>query len=846
MILFVRGAFEEIEFRLDLNGKPFSARRRSVSHSAIGRVARHEFYRLASRLVVARSDMNELSEIDALLSNPLVQARINEVRAAPVLLQRDLEEESGETLPSDDQAEDQLAEEILAAPSISAGEEVDVPRLWRALIDVENELTTEGVAQLDSVLDSKTGSYMVPMQLESGDFDYARNDTVAVERQDRKGNWRRIGDLDLRLSRSDVVFVNARSVSVPPRVRLVEEGQRLRFVSHFEFESLRRRKDAVNRILAGDGRSRDLLSVFNSRTGAMPYRIDHRIDETAMGFYDLNEDQKAAFERIVRARPIGMLQGPPGTGKTRFIAALTHYAITKGVARNVLVASQSHEAVNTAAEAVLSLFRKTGGQPSMLRVAMDESIVSTAIRPYYTARVEQSYKDRFSASFNEKMAIAGRAVGLPNEVVADVATLETAIRPIGARIADLVKAPDREDQRIDGLIETLRHHLASLNLNDDFIRDADETDWDSLVDNVAQEIVGRNGQTGVNADKVERLRRVCAIGRDFVGSVSRPQRSFETFLAGTRQIVAGTCVGLGRTSLGLTNTAFDLVIVDEAARCTASELLVPLQAARWIVLVGDHAQLEPQHMPEVIDRVAERTRISRREIQRSDFERVFSTPYGQGASFTLQTQYRMLPPIGQVVSETFYPGLKLLPGRHDPEIDPSLLPGSLGKPLIWVETDGFGPAAFDRKESNSSRANKAEADAVVALVEEWHSHEPFREWLLNQKRHPAGIGIICMYAAQRNLIERKLRQSPMGYLLDRAVKVGTVDSYQGKENPIVVLSLVRNNDSGPMEGGIKRIQEGFLSAPNRINVAASRAMDGTRDCRCAKTMEEWRAGWTPQ
>src|SRR6266536_5569449 len=40
-------------------------------------------------------------------------------------------------------------------------------------------------------------------------------------------------------------------------------------------------------------------------------------------------------------------------------------------------------------------------------------------------------------------------------------------------------------------------------------------------------------------------------------------------------------------------TGFDLAIVDEAARCTASELSVPLQAGRWIILVGDQAQLEP-------------------------------------------------------------------------------------------------------------------------------------------------------------------------------------------------------------------------------------------------------------
>jgi superfamily I DNA and/or RNA helicase len=65
----------------------------------------------------------------------------------------------------------------------------------------------------------------------------------------------------------------------------------------------------------------------------------------------------------------------------------------------------------------------------------------------------------------------------------------------------------------------------------------------------------------------------------------------------------------------------------------------------------------------------------------------------------------------------------------------------------------------------------------------------------------------------------------LGHLLGRQVKVGTVDSYQGKENPIVVLSLVRHNRDGIWENGSKTIREGFLASPNRINVAASRAMD---------------------
>jgi superfamily I DNA and/or RNA helicase len=47
-------------------------------------------------------------------------------------------------------------------------------------------------------------------------------------------------------------------------------------------------------------------------------------------------------------------------------------------------------------------------------------------------------------------------------------------------------------------------------------------------------------------------------------------------------------------------------------------------------------------------------------------------------------------------------------------------------------------------------------------------------------------------------------------------KVDTVDAYQGKQNRIVVLSLVRNNPERNM---------GHVRSKNRINVALSRAMD---------------------
>lgn len=819
--LIIRAAFEEIDLRLDARGEIVFARRCSLDQRIIRVAAQNEFHQITSTLSVARSDLNDFSELRAILDYPVVKQRLDEERAAPAAATPSEPEEDEERL-SEEEGEDALAEEIAALPALPDTAAIDVPKLWRTLIDVETELTTEGVADQDSTFDRALRRHKVPLELESGVFEFARNDTVGVLRQDRKGAWRRIGEIDIQLSHAELAVIDAGDS--PFRGRLVEAGQRLRFESHFEVQSLRRRKDAVDRILAGSGRSRDLLSVFDPRTGAAPRTFPHDVDRQQLATYALNADQESAFERVLKSRPVGLLQGPPGTGKTRFIAALTHYAITKGLVRNVLLASQSHEAVNTAAEAVLTLFRKSGVEPSLLRVAMDEDLVSPPLRPFHTSKVEQGFKDRFRASFRDRLAVVGEALGLPQNIIEDVASLELNIRPVAARIGELLQSEEADAQRLNGLIDTLSRHLEALQL--DAVTPTEDQEWSSLADRAAHGLLAPHARTnGIDAGRIAQLQRAARIARDFMGSVSRAQRSFESFLAGTRQIVVGTCVGLGRTSLGLTETAFDLVVVDEAARCTPSELLVPLQAARWAVLVGDHAQLPPHHKAEIVNQVAQRTRFSKREIQRSDFERVFSAPYGKQCGARLKRQYRMLPPIGQVVSETFYPDLRLEAGRTEPEIDPSVLPESLDKPLLWVETDALGEAAFDRRESGTSRVNRAEADAILALLDRWHSHEPFREWLRTQQKHPAGVGVICMYAAQRDLVRRRLRQSPLAYLLDQCVKVGTVDSYQGKENPIIVLSLVRNNDHGPLEGGHRRIQEGFLTTANRINVAASRAMD---------------------
>jgi superfamily I DNA and/or RNA helicase len=160
------------------------------------------------------------------------------------------------------------------------------------------------------------------------------------------------------------------------------------------------------------------------------------------------------------------------------------------------------------------------------------------------------------------------------------------------------------------------------------------------------------------------------------------------------------------------------------------------------------------------------------------------TAYGSAAGRKLKTQYRMLPAIGRLVSDTFYPEIKLEHGRDKPEIDPSVLPSDLGVPLTWIATDSFGEQGFESLEAGgTSRINRVEADCLLTLLTRWYEHEPFREWLTTQTLYPHGVGVICMYAAQRDHLRSRLLKASHGNTLLRHVKVDTVDATRGKKIP---------------------------------------------------------------
>jgi superfamily I DNA and/or RNA helicase len=175
----------------------------------------------------------------------------------------------------------------------------------------------------------------------------------------------------------------------------------------------------------------------------------------------------------------------------------------------------------------------------------------------------------------------------------------------------------------------------------------------------------------------------------------------------------------------------------------------------------------------------------------------------------------MAPGIGKLVSDVFYPEVGLITERMPPGPHYDLLPPPFDGEFGWVDTSGYQGFAEARR--GTSFSNAAEAQAIVRMLEALAGSHAFLEVALMEINDSEPlVGVICMYSQQRDLVQDVLATSSVPKLIRSKIKVETVDSYQGKENRIVIVSLVRSNPRGEI---------GFLESENRVNVALSRAMD---------------------
>jgi serine/threonine protein kinase len=780
--------------------------------------------RVHVRLLVAEGARSDATELQPSLE--LWDEQFGEQSA------QELEEERSSELPAPSApAPASVDVEPSAAPSQQQAP-IDVEELWRGLLSAEEEslpiATVTGEARESP---QREHQLLLPCALDGAGFDPDADDRTWVERRNAEGVWRRCGDLELR----DTSFGANSELAIERWVgKRPKLGDKLRLRSNMESASLTRRAAAVERILEGRSVVPDLMAYFQA-SGTQPKPMEfHRpaeeaLNEYAQGNKSLNESQKEAFRKALQFGPLSLLQGPPGTGKTWFIASLLHYLVTKEGARRILVVSQAHEAVNNALEKALELFEAKGVAFDAVRLG-HESVVSETIRHLHSSSIEQSYRERFKAEYKERVVRLATELGLPAGFAAAAVKLHLNVGRLVDQISLLaaeLPAPspgqkqhggqagadeDASIQRGRQLTETLQQICQR-----EYRYDIGEVQLGEVVDDLFVQLADQYEIQSPQA--VERLRRLLKMSDDWLKTLGEPAANFVEFLAKSRTVVAGTLVGIGRRAAGVVQNMYDWVVIDEAGRAAPSELAVAMQAGRRILLVGDHKQLPPTIDQSVRDTVSKRLGYAPdSRAFASDFERVFDSPYGLTVGTSLKEQYRMAPTIGELVSDVFY-GSGLATGRGPSWLDTSLLPTQLRHEVTWVDTSSLGRSAVESTSPDRVDCwNDAEAGVVMDVL---------RSLLLNQGLvralkeglQPGDpiIGVICMYAKQREVLNRlKSEARWIPAELRRLVKVDTVDSYQGKENRIVILSTVRNN---PQQN------PGFLRSPNRINVAMSRAME---------------------
>ncbi|XP_028926721.1 NFX1-type zinc finger-containing protein 1 [Ornithorhynchus anatinus] len=249
------------------------------------------------------------------------------------------------------------------------------------------------------------------------------------------------------------------------------------------------------------------------------------------------------------------------------------------------------------------------------------------------------------------------------------------------------------------------------------------------------------------------------------------------------QVVGMTTTGAAKYRQILQKVEPRIVIVEEAAEVLESHTITTLsKACQHLILIGDHQQLRPS--ANVYDLA------KNFNLEVSLFERLVKVniPFVR-----LNYQHRMRPEIAQLLTPHIYQDLE----NHPSVLKYEQIKG-VSSNLFFVEHE------FPEQEiqEGKSHQNQHEAQFVVELC----------KYFLCQEYLPSQITILTTYTGQLFCLRKLMPAKTFA-----GVKVHVVDKYQGEENDIILLSLVRSNRAGKV---------GFLQISNRICVALSRAKKG--------------------
>ncbi|KAK6397849.1 hypothetical protein LTR65_005097 [Meristemomyces frigidus] len=318
-------------------------------------------------------------------------------------------------------------------------------------------------------------------------------------------------------------------------------------------------------------------------------------------------------------------------------------------------------------------------------------------------------------------------------------------------------------------------------------------------------------------------------------------------------VIGVTTSGLARNLKHLRKLKSKVLVVEEAGEVLEAHLLTAmLPSVEHAILIGDHQQLRPRVQNYDLSCENPRSQVG---LDISLFERLVQPRQGNGERalpfVTLETQRRMHPLISQLIRSTLYRNLQDAPSVAEyPEVS------GMRHRLFWLDHKQKEDGKNEHMHT-TSHINTFEVQMVTSLVshlvrqgvyraEDIAVLTPYLGQLRKLRTALSGVvevvlngrdvddlareGVDEASTANNNLPNGTVLQAaeaPTDSLAPRnkitrgnllqALRLATVDNFQGEEAKVVVVSLVRSNDQRKC---------GFLRTSNRINVLLSRAQHG--------------------
>jgi len=476
---------------------------------------------------------------------------------------------------------------------------------------------------------------------------------------------------------------------------------------------------------------------------------------------NLNPSQLRAIDLCCRSN-LAFVWGPPGTGKTSTLAPILAEMLHRGY--RTLVTSTTNVAVDQALEKLLQL-----------------PIAQNAQKDHRIIRIGQ---------------MGGT-------------TLDVGLYAVAAqRSKNLVdQLQRRRNNRLDRIEQLRSCHKLLEKLNDH----TDEGQLNLFAEesprrNFAQDLRAiyplndglhlRSAPTNILLKALQRrqvhLERVIDLCENRIEQLRQQLRQGERKTLERAQLVFSTMSGAYLNN-HLKNERFDVVVIEEAGMAVLPTLFYcATLASQKIIAVGDPRQLPPI--------VQSRAPFVFRAMGRNIFDVSVPDPLNSEFVALLDTQYRMHPVIGHLVSDLYYEGQL----RHDEST--KTISDIVGRapypksPLVLLDTTGQTQCQVTGRHS---RANEKSARLAAELA------------LLAANSGTQSIGVITPYNEQAKLIRQIMRELGLN---NNQAESSTVHRFQGQERDIIILDTT---DAAPLKPGV--LLNGLTTAANLLNVSLSRA-----------------------